>query len=77
MMDDTTDFKIGDHVLYLLDGDIGVITDVDHSYGARLGREPYYVEWYIHPQSSGWHSAFHCEHEGRVMVRLGNQDESR
>ena len=75
-MDDTIDFEIGDHVLYLLDGDIGVVTDIA-THGLRGCEEPYYVEWYIEPQHNGWHSAFHSEHRRRVMVLLGGQDESR
>ena len=77
MMDDTTDFEIGDHVLYLLDGDIGVVTDVALPVLGGVCKEPYYVEWYIDPQANGWHSAFHSESESRVMVLLGGQRETR
>ncbi len=39
-----SDFEIGDHVLYVLDGDIGVIADIDHSRDPTGTRpEPYYV----------------------------------
>ena len=76
MADDTIDFEIGDHVLYLLDGDVGVVTDVDHGDRGH-DHEPYYVEWYIDPVASGWHSAFHSEFESRVMVLLGGQNETR
>lgn len=68
------ELQIGDIVLYLLDGDIGVIAAVDfsnrpHSDGLL---EPYYVEWYIHPEQSGWHSVYACDdHSSQVMVRLG------
>ena len=79
MMDDTTDFEIGDHVLYLLDGDVGVVTDVNPNAltDDRFRPEPYYVEWYIIPAQSGWTSAFDSRDEERVMVLLGGQDESR
>ena len=77
-MDDTIDFEIGDHVVYLLDGDIGMVADIDYSRGQDKRRdEPYYIEWYISPAQSGWHSAFHSEHDERVMVLLGGPRESR
>jgi heat shock protein HspQ len=68
-----SDFEIGDHVLYVLDGDIGVIADIDHGRDPTGNRpEPYYVEWYLHPEQDGWHSAFDCDDSSyQVMVPLG------
>tara|TARA_R110000824_G_scaffold111666_1_gene260320 strand:- start:1182 stop:1415 length:234 start_codon:yes stop_codon:yes gene_type:complete len=77
MMDDTTDFEIGDHVLYLLDGDVGVVTDVALPVNGGVCKEPYYVEWYIESSHNGWHSAFHSDTNAQVIVLLGGQDESR
>ena len=68
------ELQIGDHVLYLLDGDIGVVIDVDFSNLTRHDglAEPYYVEWYMQPDQSGWHSTFdHDDHARQVMVKLG------
>ncbi len=59
-------FQIGDFVLYLLDGDVGLILDVDPG-----SEEPYNVKWYMHPGQSGWHSAHHSEHSEPIMIRLG------
>ena len=63
------DFEIGDVVLWLPDGDIGVIVDVDHS----VADEPFNVEWHIDPVASGWHSAYSdcAEDPVPAMVRLG------
>ena len=60
-----TDFDIGDLVLYLLDGDIGMV--MDKNIGSN---EPYYVEWYIYPEQSGWHSTLHSEYDYQVLVPL-------
>lgn len=67
------DFEIGDHVLYILDGDIGVVADIDHGRDFTGNcPEPYYVEWYFHPEQDGWHSAFDRDDSSyRVMVPLG------
>jgi len=67
------DFEIGDHVLWLPDGDIGLVVDVDHS----LSDEPFKVEWYIQPNSSGWHSAYGEDRREPAMVRLGGDCEVR
>ena len=67
------DFKIGDHVLWLLDGDIGLVVDVDHP----LADEPFKAAWYMNPAQSGWHSAYSDDHTEPSMVRLGGHCESR
>lgn len=61
------DFQIGDHVVWLPDGDIGLVVDVDHS-GTD---EPYNVEWYLNPTQSGWHSTIGEVDGGPAMVLLG------
>ena len=63
------DFKIGDYVLWIPDGDIGLGVDVDH-FNAD---EPFNIEWYINPSQSGWHSAFGALSRSHIpaMVRLG------
>lgn len=63
------DFKVGDYVLYILDGDVGIITDVDHANGGGYRPEPYYIEWFIHPEQSGWHSPLSADDEMEVMLR--------
>ena len=67
------EFQIGDFVLYLLDGDIGVVTDVDPMLTGDGCDEPYHVEWYVDGDSSGWHSAFHTTTGERVMTLLGGR----
>jgi len=48
-------FKIGDHVIWLRDGDIGTVTDI------CLGRDDddddsgYFIEWLLSPEDTGWH----------------------
>jgi endo-beta-N-acetylglucosaminidase D len=71
-----TEFQIGDHVLYILDGDIGIVSDVDYSNRSHVGLEPYYIEWFLHPEQSGWHSAFDCDDSSKqVMIHLGGNNE--
>ena len=56
MDDEWYDFKIGDFVLWTLDGDIGTVVDIDWS--QRKSNDdlaPYYIEWLIKPNQSGWH----------------------
>jgi hypothetical protein len=45
-------FKVGDWVIWTLDGDIGVIEEIalDDAHP-----EPYYISWYIEPGASGFH----------------------
>ena len=48
-------FKTGDHVIWLSDGDIGIVAEV------VLGRDEddageYFIEWLISPEDSGWHN---------------------
>ena len=68
-----SDFEIGDHVLWLPDGDIGLVVDIDHS----LTDEPYNIEWYLNPTQSGWHSTIGDHGNGPAMVLLGGHCESR
>lgn len=62
------DYKVGDYVLWILDGDIGKIVEVDHSC-----EEPFKVEWFLTPSQSAWHSAFSDDdgHPSPAMVILG------
>ena len=56
MDDEWYDFKIGDFVLWTLDGDIGTVVDIDWSQReSNDDLTPYYIEWLINPNQSGWH----------------------
>ena len=68
-----SDFQIGDHVLWLPDGDIGLVVDVDHS----NSDEPFNIEWYMNPTQSGWHSTIGDYGDGPAMVLLGGYHEGR
>ena len=71
-----SDFKVGDYVLYILDGDIGIVSEVDHSNAHGYRPEPYYIKWFLHPEQSGWHSAFDCDDSSyQVVVPLGGVNE--
>ena len=69
---------MGDYVLYILDGDVGIITDVDHR-APRPGDhlEPYYIEWFIHPEQSGWHSPLSFADGTEVLLRLGEKKDDQ
>ena len=50
-------FKVGDHVIWLQDGDIGIVTDIclerdeaDEAYGTE-----YFIERLLTPEDTGWH----------------------
>ena len=53
------DLKIGDLVTWTPDGDVGVVTKVDHDHDGRPGcgdrPEPYWVMWFDDPDANGWH----------------------
>ncbi len=73
-----SDFKVGDHVLYILDGDIGIVSEVDHSNAHGSQPEPYYIKWFLHPEQSGWHSAFDLDDSSKqVVIHLGGDNERR
>ena len=64
-MKDNSEFQVGDCVLCLTDGDIGVVTEV------VFGEEPYYIEWELKPIDSGYHSTCDFNSGDRVITRLG------
>lgn len=53
------DYKVGDLVTWLPDGDMGVITRInmdameDHKRG--LPADPFWVVWFNDPGANGWH----------------------
>ena len=61
-------FKVGDHVIWLRDGDIGTITEV--VVGRADDDQPgeYFIEWYISPGDTGWHKV-----EPGALERLGDE----
>ena len=61
-------FKVGDHVIWLRDGDIGTITEV--VVGRADDDQPgeYFIEWYISPEDTGWHKP-----EPGALERLGDE----
>jgi len=63
------DFEIGDFVVWLPDGDVGLVIDIDRS----REEEPFNIEWHLQPNQSGWHSAFNDRSDAKApaMVRLG------
>ncbi len=54
--------KVGDLVIWLPDGDIGVVVELDEVEVANQhadpyvdGYEPYHIQWFVDADSSGWH----------------------
>lgn len=71
MSSELTDLKyqIGEYVLWLEDGDIGLIIDVDN-----CTDEPYNVDWLFNPGQSGWTSPYSDSHGAEPsMVVLGGE----
>ena len=60
-------FKEGDHVIWLRDGDIGTVTDLNRSRDEDDAGE-YFSEWHIKPEDSGWH-----EYEPETLQLLGKE----
>jgi len=49
-MEKVLKFKVGDWVIWTLDGDIGLVEEVNPN-----DYEPYLILWHIDPRASGWH----------------------
>ena len=49
-MEKALKFKVGDWVIWTLDGDIGLVEDVNPN-----DDEAYFITWYIEQAASGWH----------------------
>jgi len=45
-------FKVGDWVIWTLDGDIGLVEQVNPG-----DQEPYFIMWHIEEAASGWHES--------------------
>ena len=59
------EFMIGGAVLCLTDGDIGIVTDV-----RPFGDDPYYVEWYVNGDDTGWTRSRDYNTDKLVLVPL-------
>tara|TARA_R110000824_G_scaffold202745_4_gene386957 strand:+ start:609 stop:833 length:225 start_codon:yes stop_codon:yes gene_type:complete len=68
--DAAREFKVGDYVMFIEDGDIGVVVEIDDDPTAP---EPYNIEWHFEPNQSGWHCAYRSEWQQneRLIVRFG------
>lgn len=64
-LDGDHEFRRGDAVLCLTDGDVGLVTDICG------GDEPYYIEWELKPEDTGWHPVRHWNTGELILVPLG------